>query len=434
MVYKGVRGCIPFLHGSQGCATYIRRYMISHFREPVDIACSSFSEEDAIFGGARNFKVGVGNVITQYEPELIGLATTCLSETIGENMLGMIKEYRDTQPAGAPPLVSASTPSYHGTHMEGFHAAVLSLVKTFAAPTAPETPKTRRLNLFPGFLSSEDLRHLKGILSAFESEATVLPDYSEALDGETWEDYHKIPDGGTSMEEIAACSVARASLELGSTLADPAQKESAARYLEQAHGVERRALPLPIGIHATDALAGTLSELTGRALPAAMEAERGRLIDSLVDGHKYVFGQRVALFGDQDMVIALAGFLSEIGLSVAFCGSGARTGRFEKILREKVQNADGKPLEILEGADHEQMRQAVKRIEPTLIMGSSKAYPIAREMRLPLIRVGFPIHDRIGSQRILHVGYQGAQRLFDEIINTILEHRQDHSQVGYSYQ
>ena len=25
LVYRGVEGCIPFLHGSQGCATYIRR-------------------------------------------------------------------------------------------------------------------------------------------------------------------------------------------------------------------------------------------------------------------------------------------------------------------------------------------------------------------------------------------------------------------------
>ena len=44
MVFKGIRGCLPFLHGSEGCATYIRRYMISHFREPVDIASSSLSE------------------------------------------------------------------------------------------------------------------------------------------------------------------------------------------------------------------------------------------------------------------------------------------------------------------------------------------------------------------------------------------------------
>jgi nitrogenase molybdenum-iron protein alpha/beta subunit len=39
LVFKGIRGAVPLLHGSQGCSTYIRRYLISHFREPVDIAC-----------------------------------------------------------------------------------------------------------------------------------------------------------------------------------------------------------------------------------------------------------------------------------------------------------------------------------------------------------------------------------------------------------
>ena len=30
LAFRGVEGCIPFLHGSQGCSTYIRRYLISH--------------------------------------------------------------------------------------------------------------------------------------------------------------------------------------------------------------------------------------------------------------------------------------------------------------------------------------------------------------------------------------------------------------------
>ena len=42
LVFKGIRGAVPILHGSQGCATYIRGYFISHFREPVDIASSNF--------------------------------------------------------------------------------------------------------------------------------------------------------------------------------------------------------------------------------------------------------------------------------------------------------------------------------------------------------------------------------------------------------
>ena len=59
---------MPLLHGSQGCATYIRRYMISHFREPLDIASSNFSEETAIFGGRENLRTALENVVRQYCP------------------------------------------------------------------------------------------------------------------------------------------------------------------------------------------------------------------------------------------------------------------------------------------------------------------------------------------------------------------------------
>ena len=37
------------------------------------------------------------------------------------------------------------------------------------------------------------------------------------------------------------------------------------------------------------------------------------------------------------------------------------------------------------------------------------------------MRVGIPIHDRVGAQRILTVGYRGAMELLDRITNTILE-------------
>ncbi len=47
--------------------------------------------------------------------------------------------------------------------------------------------------------------------------------------------------------------------------------------------------------------------------------------------------------------------------------------------------------------------------------------------------MGFPIHDRIGGQRILHLGYEGAQQLFDLIVNELIRVKQDESPVGYSY-
>jgi nitrogenase molybdenum-iron protein NifN len=39
----------------------------------------------------------------------------------------------------------------------------------------------------------------------------------------------------------------------------------------------------------------------------------------------------------------------------------------------------------------------------------------------------------MGGQRILHIGYRGAQRLFDEIVNTIIARSQSSSPIGYSY-
>ena len=81
VVFKGIEGCVPMIHGSQGCATYIRRYMISHYKEPVDIASSNFSEETTVYGGAKNFIDGIDNVIRQYHPKVMGIASTCLAET-----------------------------------------------------------------------------------------------------------------------------------------------------------------------------------------------------------------------------------------------------------------------------------------------------------------------------------------------------------------
>jgi nitrogenase molybdenum-iron protein NifN len=98
-----------------------------------------------------------------------------------------------------------------------------------------------------------------------------------------------------------------------------------------------------------------------------------------------------------------------------------------------VTDADTSGWVVLEGADHAQIAERARRLKPDLLLGSSKGYPVARELGVPLVRVGFPIHDRIGGQRVLHLGYCGAQRLLDQIVNTLLERRQDDSGVGYSY-
>ncbi len=428
MVFKGVKGCLPFLHGSQGCATYIRRYMISHFREPVDIASSSFSEDDAIFGGARNFAQGVENVIQQYEPELIGVATTCLSETIGDNMLGMIKSYQDTHGENGPPLVHVSTPSYTGTHSDGYFAAIKQVVKQFAQPA--KLRFKRRVNVLPAMMSCSDLRHLRELCAMYHLQATVLPDYSDSLEGGSWDEYHRISPGGVSLEDIREMGAAAATIEFGHTQADGA--DTAGTHLSEAFGVTRYGLGWPLGIRLSDEFFTALSMVSGERMPTELASERARLVDAYVDAHKYVAGKTAVVYGEPDLVVAIAAFLSEIGIRPVVCATGSKVKGWNELLSDAIEGGV-EDVTILKGVDHSKISEAARAQKPDLLIGSSKGYPLARELGIPLIRMGFPIHDRIGAQRTLSVGYRGTQELFDRAVNALLEHKQECSETGYSY-
>jgi len=425
-VFRGIEGAVPFLHGSQGCATYIRRYMISHFKEPVDIASSNFAEASAVFGGSDNLRTGLANVIRQYQPQLVGVATTCLAETIGEDVRGMLGEFRRTRAIAAEPrIVPVSTPSYNGTHIAGFHAAVRAVVETLA----DGGPMVDRINLFPNMVSPADIRYLREIFADYDLQPTILPDYSETLDGKTWAEYQLIPDGGTPIPALEDMGRARATVELGSTW-DAGRTGGA--FLAERFGVPRHALALPIGVRLTDALLAQLGVLSGREMPAAHATERGRLVDALIDAHKHVFGVRAVVYGEQDLVVGLTSFLAEIGVVPVLCASGDRTGRFAEWIGRVTGDLEVAPR-VLEGADFMEIEAAARELRPDLIIGHSKGYSLARRLDIPLVRVGFPVHDRIGGARILHLGYRGAQQLFDTIVNELIEARQRTSPVGYTY-
>ncbi len=432
LVYKGIAGAVPLLHGSQGCSTYIRRYLISHFKEPIDIACSNFGEQTAIFGGGANLKLALDNIITQYAPALIGVATTCLAETIGDDVAMFINEYRRARSSvDLPPIVQASTPSYQGTHMQGFHRAVLAVVAGLAGSEATGGGRTGTINLFPGMVSAADLRHLKQIVADFGLDAMILPDYSASLDGGLWTDYQPIPAGGTPVTAITAAGRAGASIELGAVLARA--PETAATHLESCCQVPAHRLGLPIGVRRSDRLMETLAAVSGRKVPEHHRQARGRLLDAMVDGHKLVNTVRALVYGEADLVAGLVDFLSEIGIVPVVCATGERGGHLEAVVHATLGENYRHPVRVMEGADFVDMEDAVRSAGADLVIGHSKGYSLARKLDLPLVRVGFPIHDRIGGPRLLHLGYEGAQALFDRIANTLIERRQGASAVGYTY-
>ncbi len=426
MVFKGMEDTIPLLHGSQGCATYIRRYVIGHFREPIDIASSNFSEETTVFGGERNLGIALDNLIHQYNPKAVGIATTCLSETIGEDVGAYIKRYISKKDLSVlPQLISVSTPSYAGSHSEGFRKTIHAVVTQLAEKQEPRA--ACGLALFSALLSPADLRHLKQLCNEFCLPVTLFPDYSDTLDGGSWETYHPLPPGGTSLESLRALPSVKGSVELGLAVPDA---YSAGAYLNAQYQRPHHSLPIPLGIRQTDALLDILSLVSGNAIPLSLKAQRARLVDAYVDGHKYVSGKTAILFGDADMIQAAAAFLDEIGVRVLACLTGAPAPGLVKGLTDVMVN-QSEPVDLYEDNDFETLQVLATEHQPNLLIGHSKGYTVARQLRIPLIRMGFPVHDRFGAQRLLHVGYKGTQQFFDNIVNVCIEAAQESNSVGY---
>ncbi|MGC2514389.1 MAG: nitrogenase component 1, partial [Terriglobales bacterium] len=88
----GVHGCLPHSHGSQGCCSYHRSTLTRHYKEPVMAATSSFTEGSSVFGGQANLLQAFETIFTVYNPDIVAVHTTCLSETIGDDISQIISK------------------------------------------------------------------------------------------------------------------------------------------------------------------------------------------------------------------------------------------------------------------------------------------------------------------------------------------------------
>ena len=431
LAFRGVENSMVLMHGSQGCSTYMRLHLAHHFREPVDIASSSLSERGAVYGGSENLKKGLHNVIDRYHPSVIGVATTCMAETIGDDVPNIIKEFKEEAGIGDSDIliIPVSTPSFNESHVSGYIKAVDAIVRHITPQGAEKTPNGK-VNIIPTEnLSPADIREIKQITSDISGPYILLPDISDTFDAPMRGDLPKIAPGGTSITDIADMKNSNASIGMGLINHNPAVE-----YLSETHGVPGLHVPLPIGLENTDTFFETLSRISECQIPEKYLNERGRLLDTMVDVHKYLYGVRVAVYGDPDKVAGLVSLLLESGMHPVLVVSGSRSQGFRDDIKSRLKDAGSDwDTTILDGVDFDTFNDAVQDTGPDILIGDSNGKYISKAESIPLVRVGLPIHDRVGAQRLLMVGYRGAMELIDRITNTILEAQEDNKKAVQIY-
>lgn len=409
----GIHACLPHSHGSQGCCSYHRMHLTKHFREPVVASTSAFTEGSSVFGGRANLTTALKNIFAVYDPDVVAINTTCLSETIGDDIPSIIGEV--DIPEGKE-VFSASTPSYVGSHITGFSNMVEAMVKHFSRK-GKGIKTNGKVNIIPGFVNPGDIREVKHIVEALGIEYILFPDQSGVLDSPMTGEYQMYPAGGTTVDDLRDSGNSRATLALGSFAS-----AEAAFQLERKCKIKPYILKMPLGVKATDDFIMQLIKLTGHEVPFTLEEERGQLVDIMADTHNHFHGKKVAIYGDPDLVIAMTEFALSLGMLPVHVLTGTPGKAFKQEIESMLDEA-GLEANVKEAGDMFKLHQWIKNEPVDLLIGNSYGKLIAKAEDIPLLRLGFPILDRSVHSYFSVLGYRGAMRIIEKISNALLNRR-----------
>ncbi|KAA6301765.1 MAG: Nitrogenase molybdenum-iron protein beta chain [Candidatus Ordinivivax streblomastigis] len=412
----GLHGCLPHSHGSQGCCSYHRSALTRHFKEPVMAATSSFSEGSSVFGGSSNLVSAIETIFTVYNPDVIAVHTTCLSETIGDDLTQIVSKANEDGlvPEGRK-VIFCNTPSYVGSHVTGYSNQVAAFIKFFSTAT----PKKKNvINLVAGWMEPSDMREIKRLAEVMEARTILFPDMSGVLDTPLTGKFEMYPKGGTTQAQLIATGDSKFTIGLGAYTT-----EDACVKLENKCKVKFDVIEIPIGLKATDRFITSLSRHANVPVPDSITEERGRLVDLIADNSKYFYGKRVALYGDPDTLIPLTEFLLTLDMKPVYIVTGTPGKHFDEsmkvLLSEKVPEAKYKSGP---NADMFQLHQWIKQEPVDILIGNTYGKYIARDENIPFVRLGFPIVDRAGHNYFPNVGYVGATNLAIKILEKVLDH------------
>jgi nitrogenase molybdenum-cofactor synthesis protein NifE len=376
---------LALLHGAQGCSTFIRLQLSRHFKESVALNSTAMSEDAAIFGGWKNLQSGVVRVIEKFRPSVVGVMTSGLTETMGDDVRSALAQLREERPdLDATPVVWASTPDYCGSLQEGYAAAVEALVETLAegGPVLPD-----QVNLLPGsHLTPADVEEVKELVEAFGFRVLAIPDTANALDGHVDDVVSPLSTGGVPVSAIRLAGRSVATLYVGDSL------HGAARSLQERHGVPAFGMNSVTGLAEVDHLVALLSSLSGRPVPPGVRRWRSRLMDAMADSHYQFGGKKVALALEADALKAMTGFLAGMGCDVRAALAATRTRGLHALPCPDVRVGDLEDLEnVGRGVD--------------LLVANSNGRQAAAKLGVKAhLRAGYPVFDRLGAHARVWAG------------------------------
>ncbi|SNR73019.1 nitrogenase iron-molybdenum cofactor biosynthesis protein NifN [Desulfurobacterium atlanticum] len=399
----GLKGVMVVVHGAQGCSAYPKTILIEHFKEPVPITNTALQETEVVFG-TDTVKASIKNLLNSNPvPEIIAVLTSGMVECRGDDVEASLKEFKLENPEFASfPVFFISTPDFEGGLQFGFEKALYAIIDNFVKPVERKDPNLITL-LCGASLTPGDIDEIKRFISSFGFDVIVIPDLADSLIGKMYQGiYYPYTIGGVSLKELERAGSAFLTIAVGTSTI------TSAKLLKEKCGIPFEHFPSLSNFREVDRLAELLYLIKG-FIPETIKRDREIMQDALADTHFYLNCKRFGVAGIPEVVYQISDFLHSVGGKVVAAVSSEYGDELSEVPADKVVVGDMEDFENL-----------CMEENPHIIFGSSHLHLVEEKSGIPLIRVDFPVYDRVGYSQKRKVCYRGITDFLFEISNEML--------------
>ena len=398
LAFMGIRNCLPLMHASQGCASYTKVFYTRHFNEPIAMYNTSVSDITAVLdGGDYSILMAIENITKKnkaLKPELIGLHTTGLTETKGDDVRGVGMHIEI-------PYCYVNTPDYEGGMESGWALTAKALIDQLTE--AATEVKPNKLLLLPNVsMQPIEIEKLKEVCEGFGFETYALPDLSTSLDGYLSEGQGKLGTGAIGVEEIRSLAECATVITLGVSM-----KMAAEALLAKNPAISHLHFDHLMGLEAGDNFVAALMQIRHIDPLPLVKRWRGRLQDAMLDSHFLIGSSKFVITGEPDMCAGIAALLRSVGGTIEQVVATTNSPVLSRIEAEDIRVGD------LEDA-----RICFDKVD--MVISNFHAERLVRDLEhTTLMLRGFPNYEELGNQLKNDQLYEGSTYFLFEVANAL---------------
>ncbi|AXX93212.1 nitrogenase iron-molybdenum cofactor biosynthesis protein NifN [Malaciobacter molluscorum LMG 25693] len=397
LCFLGIKNCMPLMHGAQGCASFSKVFFTRHFNDPIAVQTTAVNDITAVLdGGDYAISESIKNITKKVKPDLIGLFTTGLTETKGDDIKGATLLLKDIQK-----MVYVNTPDFEGSLESGFAKSVEAIITQLVNKTS-YIDNNKALIIPNVNLKPIEVEKIKDTISLFGYEVYSLPDLSDSLDGHLGEKQGALTSGGINVEEIKNLALSSLVITIGNSV-----KKAGELMLKKNENINLLHFDSLCGLQRTDDFYKKLCSIKEITTPhPSIVRWRKRLQDALLDTHFSIGSSSFVLALEPDQCVSIANTIIEAGANIKAIITTHKDEVLEKLECENILVGDFEDVEKY-------------LLQSDILISNFHGERYTKKYKKALILRGFPDFEGIGNQLKNDVLYEGSCYFLFELANII---------------